>query len=96
MSILGVHRNQIHMHTQTPKQMVGASTTFVSTITASVGSSVADAVSAISGYAIWMVATTLLFSLLYVVQASRRIAQVLTRNAKRQRHVLTHTHTHIR
>lgn len=50
------------------EQMVGATTTFASTVASSIASSVMDALAAISGYAIWMVATTLLFSLLYVVQ----------------------------
>ena len=49
-------------------QMVGAGFSFFSSIGGSVAGSVIDGFTALSGYLVWMVATTLVFALLFIVQ----------------------------
>lgn len=49
-------------------QMVGAGASFVSSIGGSVAGSLVDGFTALSSYALWVVITTLVFSLLFIIQ----------------------------
>jgi hypothetical protein len=51
-------------------QMVGAGVSFFSSVGGSVAGSVVDGFTALSGYLIWMAATTLVFALLFIVQVN--------------------------
>lgn len=51
-------------------QMVGATVSFFSNIGTSISSSVVDGLTGLSSYIVWAVATTLFFSLLFLVQVT--------------------------
>ena len=52
-------------------QMVGAGASFISNVGASIGGATMEGLTALSVYLLWAVVTTLVFSLLFVVQVSR-------------------------